>query len=627
MKKVLTLFTGLLLSLSSTFALAYDNMFISYFHPENIKSMVKFAQANKLGGYIMWDLSSDVYYDDAQHPALLKTLANALKIDENDNSDITIMGYWPDWGVYTDATSRAIATDPYPITGSIDPNSGATVTNKHFDAQLSGLTTVVYAFLEAQSETYTYWSQKEQKSKTVINPHPEQYGQLYFNDPWSDLAASDGRCLTDDLWNSCMYVYLHRDPIDLPVSPIKENFGQFVKMGNFEAFANINHTGKFGKPIKKVISVGGWGHDDSFKYALKGGQFLKNFVDSAAKIINMYNLDGIDLDYENQQMTKDQSAGYVLLVDALHSRLPNTQITVTTFADPDYLLGKAGTDHERGFAAGDLQKIAQVAKKINLMTYDFHGTFDYAPKNQGKTGFLSNIYAPTGVPITTYKFSMDESVQTLKSAGVDASKIGIGMPAYGRSLQGISATNHGLFQNIPDVKVPKGDLDNATCSDDTISKFKEGSSCTGMFSYRYLVENALGKGLNETIWKNGKQHSDASNGVTAYGNWAPPKPSDQLTIKNSGAEGDLAFQVTIYNDGHTFQTYNWPAPGQVVGPFDSTTDPSTKEIKGQTELTVAAKTWKGTVTCPDKLDFLQATYIEIKVDPNNNIKCDFQPQR
>jgi len=245
-------------------------------------------------------------------------------------------------------------------------------------------------------------------------------GTLYFNDPWADLLppADDKFCTASN--PICWYAMTMqgKDPVDSG------------KMGNFEAFAKLTRPDNNLGPLKKVISIGGYGHDNTFEDSFNSQQHINNFVDSAAKIIENYHIDGIDLDYENPDMTHAQSDNFLQLVKALRAKLgPDKFIAVTILSGPNYIKGiKNGN---KGFDpnTGVLAEIANYADKINLMTYDFHGAFDYDP-GKGRTGFLTNLYMPTDAPKGyDAKFSVVTSVAALEQMGVAPEQITVGIPA------------------------------------------------------------------------------------------------------------------------------------------------------------------------------------------------------
>lgn len=518
---------------------SYNNMFIAYSSPADVSAMAEYAKKEDLGGFILWELRGDMPYGDKS--SLLSALNAGVK---GDAKPPMIMGYWDDWGVYSGDSQRAIPEAPYAIPGSQDtPGKDVPASNtKDLSDKLAGINVIAYSFVEAQSKNYTYTYYDEQTNEyvttTIANKTPEKIGTLFFHDTWSDLKAGD--CVASDKAICWFGLQNRKEPVDPKAGAM---------MGNFEAFLKLKHADANNPlgPLKKIISVGGYAHDQSFEDAFNAPNGIANFVASAKDLIDSTGLDGIDLDYENPKMTHAQSQDYVKLITALRAALPDKLITVATLSDPAYLAG--ARNGNSGFAPGTLKAIAAQVNYIDLMTYDFHGAYDYAADGSGKTGFLTNMYHPTdssGQPVAS-KFSAEESVKAAIKAGVPSAKLSLGIPAYGRSLAGIApGKNHdGLYQTITsNVTIPKGDLDLKACNS-AITPLSD-SSCGGMFNYHYIMNHMIAPGLIGPGFKE-TDHvataSDVSNGTTAYADaWSQPA-GQILEIKNNSK--DVAFNVAI----------------------------------------------------------------------------------
>lgn len=572
---VLSVFSVLSFAATPT---SYSNMFISYYSPQDVQSMAAYAQQNNLGGYILWEMKGDAPY--SQPTSLLKALNDSYA----GKTAPMIMAYWTNWSPY--GASHAIPEDNYGIPDSLD-SKGNPVINPDFTAKLAGVNTLAYAFLEA-----------------VANG--SSTGTVYFSDPWSDLFDMGQRPSQDEFCNAnpniCWYVYTsqHKNPAGY--------------MGNFIAFARNLHPNT---ALSKYISIGGAGHDSTFEASFASQAYIDNFASSVAAIVNSFGLDGVDLDYENPNMTFAQSSSFYQLVDTLHNKLPGTKIAVTLLANPAYLNGQGNT----GFAPRVLMNLSKIVDHINLMTYDFHGAFDYNPNGSGRTGFLTNLLMPSNAP-SGYnpQFSVESSVKMLETQGVPAAKISIGIPAYGRALANINSANNGLFQVITNQSiVPAGDLDSAGCSMNL-----PNNTCSGTFTYSYILKNMLGQGFVPTDW----QQSGINNGTTAYANsWAIPNSDAGYTLElsNTGASsnGDLGLQITIKNaSGATF------GPSDYLGPsldkvYNMLSNPNTTKINGQSNLQVSWTTYPGGPSgssCP-LFNLTHNTHVMVRVSKDNKTDC------
>jgi len=250
-------------------------------------------------------------------------------------------------------------------------------------------------------------------------------------------------------------------------------------------------------------------------------------------------------------MTKNMSESYLALVKKMRkyfdeNGLKDKKITVTCLSDPKYLKGVRNGD----FGFSNLSEFEPYIDSLQLMTYDFHGTFDFMAGGSNVTGFNSNLsndteYAPT--------FSVENSVQSALEVNIPASKIVVGIPAYGRSISNIKNKEgkqgvKGLGQGVMEGKsfaLVAGDMDNKGCETSSVSP------CTGMFSYRYIVDNLLKEGFE------GVQAISPEIASAAYAeSWtppAPPKTCTKYTIKSG--DGLWSLSNAWCKDGDGWKTH------------------------------------------------------------------------
>lgn len=577
----------------------YSDIFMSYISPADVAGMVDYAKdsTHQLGGVMMWEISGDTPYDaSASNPVSLLGMANkTYNVSSQATNPPQIMSYWTDWSVYT---AQALPLGSYPIPGSLNSSTGEAVSNADLTAKLAGLNVLAYAFLEAQAKTYNG------KTNTTYGT---QGGTLYFNDPWSDLKTGDDFCTNNP--NICYFTAYQKG-----VDPTKQTV---TSMGNFEAFAGLKHASASNPlgPLQKIISIGGYGHNDTFEDTFSNSNDINNFVNSAAAIVNDYGISGVDLDYEDPAMTHAQSDDFASLVSALRAKLPNAIIDVTILANPAYIDGTLDNNTE-GFDKNALATIetaiaSQAQSHINLMTYDFHGAFDYP----GNTGFLTNLYLPNDDP-NTADFSVDAAVSALYQQGVPYKEIVIGIPSYSRAIAGVSEGNTGgLFQAIGNTAlVPAGNFDAAGCVE-TIAN----PTCSGTFAYKYIVDKMLGHNFTATTHQDATGHQGVANGTTAYAaSWAPAlKPDYTLTIKNLSAAPGITINV---DDGAFVSDYVAPGANKT---YDNASNPSTSGIEGGAGLQITYSSYTGGPqgTCASAWNFSQNSTITFSGPAGGPYSC------
>lgn len=581
MKKttLITLLSAAIFSSSAAMADTTNGTFISYSSEKDAAAVAKYAVEKNLHGYILWAVDGDTN-PDTQSTSLLRALS------DNKSAGQKVMAYWTDWSIYN--SSHKLPARDYPIPGSFANDGKTTVNNPDLTAQLKYIDTLTYSFIEVQT-----------KGPTM--------GAIYFVDPWADLTGKESIC-SGAFSSMCSYV------------------GTGYGRGNFDAFTALNIPGK-------VFSIGGYGHDDAFEVLFNNPTATQNFIDSIKALFKAYpSLTGVDLDYENVSMTPKQSEGYLAVVKALSESLANDpdpnmkskKITLAILADDQHL--SVAPTASIGFEDGVLNEIASFdnVERINLMTYDFHGAFDYNTQGTGRTGFLSNLYMPENSP-SGYdpKYSIAKSVDALIAAKVNTDKIGVGVPAYGRSISNVDkGASNGLFSIITDQATTiGGDLDNPSCVE---AKISAGSptACTGQFSYYYIVNNLL---------KSGFIASDATSSGVNIGSYAfgeiAPTPTFSMQVSNTGDTTDAAFTFTVADaQGDIFSnTQGWINPSaNFVYTLDNS--PSLSTVEGKKALTVTVTNWKGSLPCKDvngnlmPFDFNSNVNIMIKTQ-GDNIVC------
>lgn len=213
-----------------------------------------------------------------------------------------------------------------------------------------------------------------------------------------------------------------------------------AKRGNFNQLTKLKAANPH---LRTLISVGGWTWSANFSAAAATAASRDAFATSCVTFMKQWGFDGIDIDWEYpvsgglQNGTPADKANYTLLLQALRSKL-NAQGTAD--GGKHYDLTIAAPAGPSILTNLEIDKVAATLDWINLMTYDYHGSWD------SKTGHNAPLYAPTGDPGPA-KFDIDSTVNAYLAAGAPANKLVLGLAMYGRSFAGVTATNNGLFQS------------------------------------------------------------------------------------------------------------------------------------------------------------------------------------
>lgn len=273
-------------------------------------------------------------------------------------------------------------------------------------------------------------------------------GQCVLGDPWADVE----RHLPGDPWSG--------PGSDAPY------FGNFRQLDLLQE----QHPG-----LQTLISVGGWTWSGNFSDAARTPASRALFATSCADFMETYGFDGIDIDWEypgggglasNTTRPKDPE-NFTLLLQALRSELDARGVA----AGRHYLLTIAAPAGADKIAKLEVEQIHPLLDFINVMTYDLNGSWSPV------SNFNAPLYASPGDPTSTPGINADAAIQNYLGRGVPAGKVVMGIPFYGRAVQGVADVNSGLFQ--PFTGVPFGTWDDGA------------SGATGMFDYADIATNYL----------------------------------------------------------------------------------------------------------------------------------------
>ena len=223
--------------------------------------------------------------------------------------------------------------------------------------------------------------------------------------------------------------------------------------------------------LKTLISVGGWTWSGRFSDVALTPTSRETFASSCVDFMIEYGFDGIDIDWEypaggglpSNTVRPEDTQNYSLLLQELRAQLDARGASVGR----PYLLTIAAPASPVTSSHLELDTIQQHLDWINLMTYDF----------QGSWSALTNHHAPLAASSTDpnpdaterEQLNVQSTVQNYRSAGVPADKLVVGVPFYGRGWASVGAANNGLYQ--------------------AFSGLPQGTWEAGVFDYHDLVAN------------------------------------------------------------------------------------------------------------------------------------------
>ena len=187
--------------------------------------------------------------------------------------------------------------------------------------------------------------------------------------------------------------------------------------------------------LKVLVSLGGWGGCKTCSDAFSTREGRTAFAISAADIIESYQANGIDLDWEYPGISGFPGHKY-----QPEDRENFTDLLVQLrkyMKEGDILSFAAGANANEYFKQSiEWDKVMPLVDNVNLMTYDFYGS------GSSKTGHHT--------PLGSDEFeegSAVSSIKTLINLGVKPKKIIIGSAFYIKTFKNVENINSGLYQN------------------------------------------------------------------------------------------------------------------------------------------------------------------------------------
>ncbi|WP_132060677.1 glycoside hydrolase family 18 protein [Halorussus amylolyticus] len=184
----------------------------------------------------------------------------------------------------------------------------------------------------------------------------------------------------------------------------------------------------------------GW-YSGRFSDAALTAERRERFARTAIEQMRTYNFDGIDIDWEypDGSVREEDPQNLTKLLAEIRSQFDDAEEE----DDRTYELSMAVSANTAVSDPLEVEKFADDVDFLNVMTYDFHGTWD------SRTHFNAPLYPVPDAPNSTPTFTADYAMQYWGDRAIPKEKIHFGLPFYGRTYENVEnedSDDKGLFQ-------------------------------------------------------------------------------------------------------------------------------------------------------------------------------------
>ena len=209
-------------------------------------------------------------------------------------------------------------------------------------------------------------------------------------------------------------------------------------------FRKLNGLKKDNPDLKIIISIGGWAWSENFSDAVLTERSRRKFAQTGAAIVEQYNLDGIDIDWEYPGMKGEDNVfraedkeNFTLMFKEIREALDQ----LATKTQKTYYVTTALPCFPKLFQVTNMGDAAQYLDFVNIMAYDYFVNGDTA-------GHHSNLYHSENYDTED---SGNKAYDLFTKAGVPAEKLVLGVPFYGRSWFMKTDDNFGINRQVDTV--------------------------------------------------------------------------------------------------------------------------------------------------------------------------------
>ena len=242
-------------------------------------------------------------------------------------------------------------------------------------------------------------------------------GKIKLTDPWADVqkvfTGDEDKGFPDQTWD-------------------QSERGEAGCLGRLKQLKDVYPH------IVTFMSIGGWDSDKDFSQIATTKTAREKFVASCVEFMVKYDFNGIDVDWEFPGASNKENC--TLLMQEFRK-----QLDIQGSKDGKYyMLTMAGPVGYDLLLNLELDKLAEVLDYFNVMSYDYHGSWNTVTNHNAP--LYMNPNDPSD-PTSRQRLNVDWTITYCIDSGIPVEKINMGFPIYGRAWEEVSSTDDGLFQD------------------------------------------------------------------------------------------------------------------------------------------------------------------------------------